>query len=273
MIIHKAASMKTELVFSISPSYAIIFFNPLFSEEAAMKNFLVSLFLLLTLFSCTPSKDSTLTRFIDVAGYGSIEVDPDYVTLTMSIVTVDPSPRESQAKNGKNSQTVIGLLNQMGVEEKWITTLSYNLHEYYEYNYKNDRNEFKGYQTIHDMQIRLIKIDSLPDILSALLESGVTSITSMEYGINNYTDVQNLALLKAVQDARVKAETMVQGENVSVGTLISLKVNSSYDSGIGAIMTQNIMRQQEHSGYEDSFATGARFVRTTVSAQYELASP
>lgn len=219
--------------------------------------------------SCDISQETPILRTINVTGYGSIEVEPAYITILMSIQTIDPSPRISQANNEQNSQLTFDLLNQMGVEDKWITTLSYNLREYSEYNDFLKKTEFIGYQTVHELQVRIINIESVSDVMSSLLETGVSSINSISYGIDNYLDVQNMALQKAVEAARVKAEIMVEGQGVRLGSLISVNAYTPNQSRVGGIVNQNIL-EETHSTATTSLATGARFVRATISVQFEL---
>lgn len=233
-----------------------------------MKKIIFLVITVIMLLSCN-GKTSEVVRTVDVSGYGSIEVEPDYVTLELTISTVDLSPRESQSKNQEDTQSTIDILKSNGVEDKWISTMSYNLSEYSEYNHYTEMYEFKGYRTTHQMQVRIVDLVSVPEVFSSILETGVSKIGSIEYGVNNYIDTQNQVLAIAVEAARVKAETMVLGEDLKVGSLITLTTNSQSNSGVGGLMMQN-MTMDSFTESSSAIATGSRFVRATVYATFEL---
>ena len=177
--------------------------------------------LIITNFLGSKSASDTIT----VSGNSQIEVSPDLVSIYYNIQTTGKTSQEAKDKNSEIVENVkIGLISQ-GFEKKEIQTINFNI--YPEYEYPSGR--IKLYNAIHSLILKFSTedIDKIGSAIDAGVNGGAT-INSINFELTpeNQNKYKAEAIKFAAEDARMKAESLVEGLNKKLGKLVSVTDNS-----------------------------------------------
>ncbi|ULQ59573.1 SIMPL domain-containing protein [Brucepastera parasyntrophica] len=157
--------------------------------------------------SCRPSVNENV---IEVFGEATIYVLPDEVTIQCGIVTMDTDPSAAKKKNDE----VISKIKQ--VAERYSIKNSDILFDYMnvtpKYEYRNNGNEFVGYEMTQRLNIILADVTVYEQVMNELLSAGVNRIYNSVFtkrDIQQDRDEARVAALNAAYDkASVAAKTL-----------------------------------------------------------------
>ena len=90
---------------------------------------------------------------ISVSGNSEIDAQPDFVSIYVTIETLNASAQDSKERNAEISEKVINALTRIGIDESDIETISYNLYEDFEW--RNNGRESKGWKTTNQIKVKL----------------------------------------------------------------------------------------------------------------------
>ncbi|MEZ4874778.1 MAG: SIMPL domain-containing protein [Flavobacteriaceae bacterium] len=181
-----------------------------------MKNFFFLLTFITTLFmnaQGTPPKPS-----VDVTGEGTVRVVPDQVTITARVEYTGNNPKEVKQLNDQTINEVFRFLKKEGIEDKYVRTEYMNLNKNYDYNSK--KYNYAANQTI---SILLKDLSQYEAVMNGLLETGINRIDGIAFSSSKIESLKSEARIKAIQNAKMKAEEYVSvlGQSIGKALLIS----------------------------------------------------
>ena len=170
---------------------------------------------------------------IRVTGTATIEKAPDIAIARIGVQTYNKEVEPAVADNNKKTDAVITALLGHGVEEKDIQTTSFNV--YPERDYNKNPAEIIGYRVDNVVSVILRNLDSIGESLQAAIEAGANNINGLSFTLDDPEPLKQEARVKAIEDARQRAETMAEAAEIEVGKVISInELSSGYISPVGA---------------------------------------
>jgi len=159
---------------------------------------------------------------ISVSGSGSAFGAPDVAVLQMGVSVLKPSVKEARQQAASAMQDVVDSMKDNGIEEKDIQTTRFSVHA--EYDYRNDRQELRGFRVTNIVTAKLRDIDKTGDVLDDVIEAGgdLVEVQSVNFTIDDPDDLREEARREAVDDARQKAETLAELADVKMGKPLSI---------------------------------------------------
>ena len=199
-----------------------------------MKKILLSLSVLMTMIalvtSCAPtsSANNTTHRVLNVTGKGTIKLEPDIVYINIGIQSRSSDAGEALKENNQKAQRIINILFEMGVENKDIQTLNFNIYQQQESRVPEEETEASPtYVVENTVAIIVHEIDALGEILTKVVDEGANTINSIRFDLEDRDSAIDEARKLAIKDAKSQATAIAETAGVNLGPIQSIDVQSS----------------------------------------------
>ncbi|MFR1708659.1 MAG: SIMPL domain-containing protein [Clostridium sp.] len=165
-------------------------------------------------------------RTIRVKGLGKASVPPDTIEINMILTTVKPNYEEAMNAASRDLDELRGCLRSAGFDKRDIKTTNFRVDTKYESVTDpngNFKRVFVGYEVTNNLRIEFDQNSMrLARVLSALSSCSATPEFSIRYKVKDDTEIKNLLLERAIDDARMKAKVMAEAAGVRLGKVISI---------------------------------------------------
>ncbi len=170
-----------------------------------------------------------MMRTITVKGVGNVSAKPDYISISMTVESVDNNYDKAMDGAARRIENLKAAAVSVGYEKEALKTISFNVETRYE-NVKDRqgsyKREFAGYACVYRLKIAF-DFDSkqLAKVISAIANSGANPELSIAFTVKNPAKVSEELLESAAQNARAKAEILCKATGAELGQLISIDYN------------------------------------------------
>ena len=176
--------------------------------------------------SAEENKTLSVHRSITVNSSEAVTIVPDIAEVVYSVRTNNSTAAGCQQQNSESVAQVIGLLKELGVEEKSIQTSDFYMRPVY--NYSGSTPRVTGYEATTTLTVSDLKIEGLGDLLTQSVSSGINTVESITYQASGYDESYQEALTKAVNMAYQKAQVLASASGASVGSVVCIQETSGY---------------------------------------------
>ena len=147
-------------------------------------------------------------RVINVTGEGNLRVKPDTIQIQLEVVTENKQLSIAQQENANVMNQVIESLLDLGIARENIQTTAFNIHS--QYDYDEGRQEFRGYEVINTILVKITNIEQAGIIIDTAVRNGVNRVSNLQFSVENEQYHYQQALRLALMDAYVKAQTIAE---------------------------------------------------------------
>lgn len=170
-----------------------------------------------------------MKKTITVKGVGTVSAKPDYIIISMSIVSKDTE----YVKAVENATERIELLQEAivkaGFLKEDLKTLAFNVQTVY----RNERDKnnswvsvFDGYECHYRLKLSMdMDTKRLSDTLTKISLSKADAELSIEFTIKNPENIADELLKSATENARHKAKVLCEASGEKLGGLVSIDYN------------------------------------------------
>ena len=229
-----------------------------------MKKFLIYLtcfavLLSVAAFAPTPrqvvhaAETTTSVNRIVVNGVGEVMVEPDIAKTTVAISSNSENISTAENENASAVDRVINVLINAGVTEDNVKTTSYTIYERAE---KRGETETTIYNVCSVLEFKTSANSDLEVLIQKLTEAGVNQVYGIRYEVSDTNNHYNMALTKAVNNAKAKASTIFNGNNFKIVEVIEAPCGSC------DVMPLSLARS-------NGFQKGAQIVSAYVKVIFE----
>ena len=216
-------------------------------------------------------------RTVTVTGTDSVSVAPDTADLSLAVRTENADANACQEQAAQTIDAVTAALVDFGVSEDNIVTSDVNL--YPQYDYSTDVETIVGYQMYVGITVEGLAIDQVGEAISTATAAGANVVNNVSYYRSDYDAQYQQALLKAIEQARGKAEAIASATGASLGDPVS--VTEGYDSQQYRL-TNNVSYAADEAATADSASGSAQLkldvdpgtieIEATVTVEYSVVS-
>jgi len=205
---------------------------------------------------------------VTVSGEGKISAMPDIASLSFGVTT----GRKATAKEAMTTLTtqmnaVIAAVKKSGIPDKDMNTEQFSLSPAYEWS--NNRQNLVGYEAIQSLRVKVRDLDAVPNVLGAATGAGANEAGNVNFTIDDPEKSRAEARVKAITQAKQKAETLAQQLGLHLGSITSFTEDGgntppvpmmarAYDAGVA------------NEAKSLDMPVGEQDVKVTVSITYEL---
>ena len=203
---------------------------------------------------------------ITVSGEGVITTSPDMATIQFAIVSRSDDPEGARQANASASAKALNAIRDLGIDEKDIQLQNLNLNPIREYD--TDRRVYieRGFEAMRTVTVTLKDLDTLPLLISTMVEGGVNRLNSIQYGLEDRDDIELEVLTLAVTRAKEKAEVMAAAMGLELGSLVEMNEHGvSVPRPVMRMEAAYDMASSKAAPEPDAYASGQIDVRTSVT--------
>jgi len=204
-------------------------------------------------------------RVIKVSGTGVVSSKPNRAKIYMRVSSVNKSIVSGKKLVDENVSGVQKMLLDFGVKQNDINTSGLSVYEERsdQINRDGSRNVTKqeGYRVNRDIVSQIEDITKLDVILDNALNLGTNSIQNIEFNSSNADELKLVAMEKASDDARKKAEFLTNKFGCKLGQ--AQQIEYEY-KGQGQIPSGSMR------GGASSFLQGTIEITATVNVVYQI---
>ena len=140
-------------------------------------------------------------------------VDPDQMTLTVSIETQAKNAKDAMDENTKKASAVVKALKSK-VNENEVSTS--NISIYPVYSYKNKVNTLDYYRAQNEITIKTSKINIGGELISTALENGANRIIGLNFELKDKSPYCSASMKKSIEAAKAKADLIAKTLGVQI---------------------------------------------------------
>lgn len=213
--------------------------------------------------SVTTNKSDMFT----VDGTGEVTAVPDTATFTVGVTETAPAVEAAKNKITESTNTIFSELKKLGIEEKNIKTINYNV--YPNQDFTSGRNNITGYTATQQLQIKVDDVDLANKALDAATGSGANQVSGVTFTIGDEEreKIEAEARKKAIADAKKKAQSIASDAGIHLGRIMNVWINNyPQDPPVG--LEKTAMGRAEDAPVTD-LQPGENTVRVTISLSYE----
>lgn len=218
--------------------------------------------------TATASDAAFRATTLNLSAYGQSRTAPDKATISLGVQTTAATAADAIRQNAERMNRVIEALKKGGIASKDIQTSGLNLNPQYVYQ-ENLPPRLTGYQASNTVTVTVHDLTRVGQAVDATVNAGADTVGGVSFGLEDSTEAENAARLKAVSALQAKANLYAQAMGYRIARLVTLNEGSSYAAPPPAPPVP-MMAARAESYAKTTVEPGEMNVRVDVSATYEL---
>ncbi|XIA65562.1 SIMPL domain-containing protein [Bradyrhizobium sp. TZ2] len=158
---------------------------------------------------------------ISVTGEATVSVPPDQAQIDGGVTSDAKTAREASDANNAAMGKVLLALKGAGIEEKDYQTSRLSLQPQYAPN-RGGPSPITGYRASNRVTIRLRDVTKVANVIDVLVGAGANDIGGINFVVSQASKHLDEARVKAIADARRKAEIYAKAAGVTLGDPLSI---------------------------------------------------
>ncbi len=218
------------------------------------------------------------TDTITVQGTGQATFPPDVARVSFTVEHTADTVAEAQAATIKQANAVLSFVEEQGVAEKDVKTLSYNISPQYSYPGPCPAGSFcpvrepkvTGYQVSETVQVTVRDLEKVSDLLAGLGRLEVQNLNGPAFALDDPTVGYDAARADAIAKAKAQAMLLEKQLGVSLTKIVNFSESSGgypypmmYGLGMGG-------DSFESKASAPNIPTGENTYNASVSITYEI---
>lgn len=169
-------------------------------------------------------QERQLVPSITVVGSGKSFAKPDLAQIQVGVVTQDESAAEALQANNRAMNGLIETLKNRQIAERDIQTTSFTVSPRYHHDQRGRQvPEIVGYEVRNLVQIRVRDIEKLGELLDEVIGEGANQVHGINFSVDDAEKILDEARLKALTDARRKAELYANAAGIELGRVLLIQ--------------------------------------------------
>ena len=163
---------------------------------------------------------------ISVEGRGTVDISPEYASLSASISHTANSAAAAQEAVDTVMASLLESLETLPIDADSIDAGQLRIQPRYRWNPRTEAQEFQGYEATRDLDFRLLLLEALGETLQSLAERGATSVDTPVYGSSQVDAARGRALALAYAKARSDADALATAAGLALGAPDAISTGS-----------------------------------------------
>ena len=172
---------------------------------------------------------------IAIEGVGEVRAAPDMATINSGATTQGATAREALDANTAAMSDLVAALKEAGIEARDIQTSGFSVNPNYVYSDERDANGYSlppkinGYQVMNSVTVVVRDLEDLGSILDKSVTVGANTVNGVSFSVADPSDLLDEARKLAFADAREKAELYASVADATLGELVSITEQQSFN--------------------------------------------
>jgi uncharacterized protein len=204
---------------------------------------------------------------IVVSDTGEVYAPPDLAIVDLAVINESQTVADATAENSDKMNKITDEMKSLGIEEKDLKTVSFNIYPLYDY-VKGER-IFRGYQVTQSLEVKIRNLDNISQVLQKATDAGANDVGNLQFTIDNQDDLKNQARQQAIDRAKGKAEQMASELGVRLGKVTNFSENF-YVPYYGAVNSAAKGMGGAETAPVPNIQAGENKISVSVTITYEI---
>ncbi|QCO58014.1 DUF541 domain-containing protein (plasmid) [Pseudorhodobacter turbinis] len=192
---------------------------------------------------------------ISVTGEGVVMAAPDMATVTLGVTSSDKTAKAAMDANSVALAAVLENLKAAGIKSADMQTSGLSLQPEWDSNSAGNGRTIGGYTARNRLTVRVRVLDKLGAVLDAAVKDGANTLDGVEFGVAEPGPLLDAARVRAVTNARKRAEVITGAAGVRLGQIAAITEGGGYSQAPrGAMFARAEMDSVPVEAGEISFA-------------------
>jgi len=165
------------------------------------------------------------TPYVLAVGQATVSVQPDEVQIDFSVLTTATTAQTAASQNATQTNTLIAALQHLLGTNGNVQTVSYSLSPNYNYPPNGGSPVLTGFTASNTVQVTATDLSMSGTIIDTGVTAGATTVTSLQFTLQNPDPSLQQALKAATAQAQAHASAMASGVGMHAGAVISIQQN------------------------------------------------
>lgn len=175
-------------------------------------------------------KNSKPANTISVSGEGKVSTTPDLATVNIGVMSQATTAVDAKNQNNEKINKIISYVKSQGIKDADISTSDLNLYPQQTYPVNGGNPTITGYQQTQTVTVKVHGVDKdqsvLDKILDGVVNNGANQVNGVSLSVEDPSALQQKAQVKAIADAKQKAQQLAQEAGLTLGKVVSVSENS-----------------------------------------------
>jgi uncharacterized protein len=204
---------------------------------------------------------------ITVTGQGHVDVAPDMATFSLGVMTEGETAQAALSSNSEQLAAVLARLKAAGIEPRDIQTSGLSLGPRYDYRNSGEAPKVTGYVASNMVMVKVRALDTLGGLLDKAVADGANALNGVNFGLQDDAAAVDEARMRAVADARHRAELYAKAAGVTLGKILKISEADGYARPMPMAMEAGAFAKSA----DVPVAAGELGISTTLTLIYEIA--
>lgn len=201
-----------------------------------------------------------------VGGSGHVSTDPDRVLVTVAVVAEADTAEAVRDRAATDTDRLLAALDEAGVGEDEVETLSYRLSPVYDYSDRENGRELVGYEVVHTLQVASNNVTQAGVLVDTAVDNGASRVDGVQFTLREETreSLRSEAVTDAMASAQRDAAAAAQAAGRSLDGVARVHVGND-----GTVVPYYV-RGADAAEAATSLSPGPVSVTATVEVTYRL---
>jgi len=219
------------------------------------------------------NKTEETKNTITVSDTGTIYTKPDLVITTVSVVTEDKTVAGAMMENTQKMNSIINATKALGVEEKDLKTIAFNVSPRYEWQeatllYPSGVRTLVGYEITQSLQIKIRNLEKIGEIIQAATDSGANQVGDLQFTVEKEDELKVQARTEAIGKAKAKAKELAKELGIKLVRISSFSESGNIPYYYG--YSEKAVPSGLGGGDIAQIQTGENKIEVTIYITYEI---
>jgi uncharacterized protein YggE len=214
---------------------------------------------------------------ITATGVGDVNSNPDLAQITFSVISNAKTVSEAMADNTKKMNTVIAFVKGQGVEDKDMTTASFNISPTYDYvqglcttaSCPQSKRVLSGYEVDQSLQVKIRDLSKIGVIIEGATAAGANQTGDLQFTIDDQDSLVAQARVKAIAKAKAQASQLASQLGVRLVRITGYNEGNNIPSPVYSLSAK-AMDTASVGAEAPSIQIGQNKTEVSVSITYEI---
>jgi uncharacterized protein YggE len=212
--------------------------------------------------------DEARPRTVNVSGAGEVAAQPDLAHVTLGVEARKPALADARSEVSATVERVLALCKSLGIDPKRVNATRVQIQPEYSWNEKDRKRVLLGYLVSRQVQVELRDLELLGTLLERAVDAGVNQVNDPVLDSSRRKDLERDALSKAVEDARLNADTLARAAGATLGPVRTL--NGATSAPPVPMFRRQVAMADAAMTPEASYQAGEMKFSASVNAEYDL---
>ena len=204
---------------------------------------------------------------LTVNGEGRVTAVPDMAIVSIGATAEAETAKDAMDQTSVITSAILDRLTDAGIEMRDVQTSELSLSPIWANRPNSDtRPGIEGYRGSNRVTVRVRDLNQLGSVLDLVLADGANQLGNLQFTVADPEPLLNEARIRAVADARARAELLADAAGVELGALISLSETGTRNP------QPEMMSMARASDMAVPIAEGETELRAGVTLVYEIQS-